>query len=896
MKKLLFSLILLSSPVLAEDWNVGVIGPFGGINNAENSMTIPANMAQDALNVDITDGGRSFKKREGYAQAFATTYTTSAIHGVFAFYDSSGNDVVLAFNDVNVTASVAGGTASTIYSTATAAATWQCVDSQGYAYCVNSERDGLFKTAGVTLQSLAPASTGTIVAVTPERLVQAGFSGTTSNRIDFSKANDFTTWTVGSEPTDPITFTITAPGSKITHLTYAHKKIYWFKESSFGYILEGDELADWAIRVVSSDIGTLDNTSTQDTDGNLYFRGQDGHIYVTDGGSVEKISKDVGGTIATAQGRTLNSWTQTDSTQFDDGDMEPDDSLSYTISSGDVVVSSYSATDDTTAEFNNGTTSSVTVGTNRYSISTNNSGDIADNSFESGGNFDGSGWFTLSIAQGTSCGTVTASDGENVIVAVQPNKAGTVTGYLISADTGATLDSETFSSGACTWVTKTLSSPSNLGKRVRLKFTDSCSGCTTITTTQQDSFILGGDITYDVMRPYNSAQTEGYPMIDNIQQGSSTITSGSYTSAAFNSGYDYGYASISASWTEDDIVPSFVLQQSANGTSGWSDVVSSTGTSAAITDPYLRYISTFTVGTGDALTAVTSVSITARSSGTYYSAVNNAPNLSAWDSFEVTKTDNGGTMTFYVRSATETFTVLSSTPSWTAIDPGETPTVSTGTYFQFKSEFTISHATQNPTLSAFTQNWIEGSASDKSYATFFDDKVMFSVAAGAGQTTNNRILVYDLITPGWTLYDLPSNGFYRRNQSLYFGSSSAGYVYKFGGVDSDNGSAIEAYWKSKDFFMDNPFIDKELVNISVAADAVNSSSVTVTYTTNGETSTSYQIPLQSNKTFSRSNENLPIGTTGGTLNIKIGNDAIDQPFEIFAIQYGWRPKVWKPEP
>ena len=142
------------------------------------------------------------------------------------------------------------------------------------------------------------------------------------------------------------------------------------------------------------------------------------------------------------------------------------------------------------------------------------------------------------------------------------------------------------------------------------------------------------------------------------------------------------------------------------------------------------------------------------------------------------------------------------------------------------------------------------------------------------------------------------NGFMHRNQSLYFGGSLAspgGRIFKFGGVQSDNLAYINAYWKSKDFFMDNPFIDKDFVSLSIAADAVSSSSMTVTYSVNGQTGTSFTAPLGTSNTFARKNVNLPLGKVGGTLNVQFGNYASDQLFEVFAIQYGYRPRSWRPE-
>jgi hypothetical protein len=94
----------------------------------------------------------------------------------------------------------------------------------------------------------------------------------------------------------------------------------------------------------------------------------------------------------------------------------------------------------------------------------------------------------------------------------------------------------------------------------------------------------------------------------------------------------------------------------------------------------------------------------------------------------------------------------------------------------------------------------------------------------------------------------------------------------------------------------NPFIDKELTSISILADDVANSSMTITYTVNQSSETSYTMPLYSaDSSIKRNNRSLPIGTQGKIFNFKFGNNAADQPFEVFAIQYGIRPKPWRPE-
>src|ERR1051325_8404742 len=104
-KRVLLTIALLATPVLAEDWSTIVIGPFGGLNNRDNPIAIPANQAQEILNMDITDGGKSIRKREGFSNFATLTVSTAPVHGTYLFYDSSGNDVVLAFNERRISAS-----------------------------------------------------------------------------------------------------------------------------------------------------------------------------------------------------------------------------------------------------------------------------------------------------------------------------------------------------------------------------------------------------------------------------------------------------------------------------------------------------------------------------------------------------------------------------------------------------------------------------------------------------------------------------------------------------------------------------------------------------------------------------------------------------------------------
>jgi hypothetical protein len=890
-----------------------VIGPFGTLNNTDSSFIIPSEKAQDLLNVDITPGGKSVKKRKGFGLSQTLTITTSPVHGVHNFYDSSGNDVSLFFHDRYMSSSIAGNAATVLMSTGTAGASYQCVDSQGFGYCVSSARAGLIKTNGVTFSFLPITSSGTLVAVTPERLATAGFSAN-PNRIDFSKANDFATWTVGGAPTDPVQITVAAPGSRVTHLTYAHSRLYWFKDSSFGYISFGPTLGDWQVRTVSPNLGTLYNTSVY-WEEILYFKGQDSHIYAYDGSNIVKLTRDIQDTISASQARIANSWTQTTSADWATGHTTPEGYVDTATVSGIIMLATTTAIspliDTTQANFEGGTFTQVdattTVGSlqlamvgsealkeNLYGVDSSVSGGCSGpyytaQSFTASSNYKITS-VVMRLEKTGSPGNYTIrvlSDNSNVPNAILS------TGTLLAASVGASASDITVSlsssaqiiSGTKYWVQMVPDGTCNASNVIRWN-------ADTTGSPYANPIAFEGSILF----------TARYNLKTN---GRVHATSGNTFSRALDVGFTtatwrWEWSTFTTTYTSNGQTLSFETQTASSTSGAWTSAVSATpGSSPTSTvQRYLRYKASFST-TDSGITPVLDaaqfeMSARRRPQGSFYTAVKNAPNLTAWDSLTADKQDSAGSHTFYIRSSTNSFTVASSTPAWTAVSLGAIPSVSTGTYFQIRDDLaTVNHSTQNPFVESITQNWFEGSAADQSYGIYHNNGIWWSVTSGAGATTNNRVLLYDLLNQGWTLYDLASNGFFVRNQSLYFGSASGGYVYKFGDSDNDNGSAINAYWKSKDFFGDSPFTDKEFTALSLSAGSVTSSSMTVTYTVNGSSSTSYTMNLSNTaNTFMKNNKNLPAGRIGNALNVQFGNNAADQPFEVFSVMFGYRPKPW----
>src|SRR5436853_4679289 len=133
--------------VLAGDIVVSNFG--GGLNTQDNPATISPTQAQDLLNVNFMPGGAAVYKRDGYAlyKNLPINTSTTSVHGGYHFQQVGGNDVQLWGNDNELSASVSAADFVKI-ATATVGSTWQCADSQGFAYCLTSSHDMGIKTDG----------------------------------------------------------------------------------------------------------------------------------------------------------------------------------------------------------------------------------------------------------------------------------------------------------------------------------------------------------------------------------------------------------------------------------------------------------------------------------------------------------------------------------------------------------------------------------------------------------------------------------------------------------------------------------------------------------------------------------------------------------------------------
>ena len=98
-------------------------------------------------------------------------------------------------------------------------------------------------------------------------------------------------------------------------------------------------------------------------------------------------------------------------------------------------------------------------------------------------------------------------------------------------------------------------------------------------------------------------------------------------------------------------------------------------------------------------------------------------------------------------------------------------------------------------------NW---SHAEQSCAIYHDNKYILCVPSGVS-TTNDRMLVFQLLYGCWTIWDnINANCFNEfvdtdNKLKLYFGDEKSGNVFELLKGYNDNGAAIEAYWFSPQF-------------------------------------------------------------------------------------------------
>ncbi len=886
----------------------------GGLNTNYDSLTIADNESADALNVYF-DKDNAGMAREGFAVCGSSKQYS--FDSAWSYRDNTNLAWLIVRSSDTIMAASTGCNFTVKVTTTSTNDIVNAVNAFGYIWFVDQSQ-GVYYWNGTSTTYVVGSPHGSLIQEFRNRLWVSGLAVPNGNLLYGSKYLDGTTWTAGTLATDPVILTIGLNDSYdvITAIFSGfNDSMQIFKNRSI-HALYGADQSDFILRILNKEVGCADNRSIQPYMGGLVFASNRG-IEAFDGANVvtppisDKIQNKVQGAVASSFNQ--RSITHTSQSDFQAGSIVPTASLSTTISVGDVVPSSFSTTENSAASgWSSGTQSNMAVGTSSISLSVNNVGNITNPDFESSfsGNWTASCstagcWKQSSAGNSLNCGVINPQTGSSVAgpINVGWGTTGIPTVYFEAIDLSSNLlqqQSMTPLGNICSWVQTSLTpSASNVGKRVKFRLhRNDSAGDFYLTTT--DSYIWGGAISFyfnsGCTGDGNCAINIDYVFIDNVTLGSSTITSGSFTSQVFDTGVASNtYQITDFSYTVNSSTPTFGLLTSTATTGPWAQILTSTGINAG-GQRYAKYVSTIAViSSGNALTSIANVTVIAKSTGTFYSSVVNAPSLNSWGSLTVNKSDNGGTHSFFMRRSTDSFTVLSATPAWSAQTANASISIATGTYFQVRDDFLITMATHTPTLNDFSVSWNEGSRRPPMASITKEKRYYLSLTTATSSSQNDSTLV---LSPGpiWSIWDIKAGAFVTHNGSFYHtNNQSNGYVYTDFSGNDDAGTAMNTFIKTKDFALGDITMDKEFDSFYLTADADTTEGSATSYTINKST-TSFSldsISLSENTGLNILKLPFPIQSSnpnfGKTISFRFSPTLGTRPWKIFGGVLLYRP-------
>lgn len=930
MKKLLTFLISLIPALAFADSTV--VGNLRGLNNADSSIMIGDSEAQDLSNVDITDNGFGIKKRDGYSQFKTVVSSTWGVRGGYYFRDTTSTDCIIHTNNRTVYVSKNGGNYTSIVTTDTAGSYYDFTDSNGYLWRANSNNDEIFRYSGSVVTYYPSHPKGNQIEALPDRLVISGVTAN-PNRVYFSAAADFTDFTTGILETSPFTEDIGMPGQNVTALKYAFGRLLiWTRDTMVMWT--GSSQFDGVIEDISATVGTSQPNSIIYDQGIVSFQGNDGHFYQYDGNTLQKISDKITGSVDDFAKGSVKSWSQTTQTDFESGTLTGD--LSATLDVGSVVPSTWTDTDTSDIDFSAGAHTNTTTTTLSGSVylDPRNSYSTFDN-FTDGNYTSNPVW----VSTGSAAPTVTSGilnlfdpvSALNVQLYTTASTAafGTWQVWLSTNDaTGsgqATLLFTPISSGFSGILAvngyQVLVAPSFVGLR-RLNssgWTTLFSSATTAITATNSTMTFtrdyagnmtvsingtlygsATDITYTsstMMQISNGGGGDGY-FIDNILTPDVSI-SGNFISQSLNTSLSSAaWLSSSANHTTNNGTVSYETRSSSDSSTWSSWATLSTG--SASVSPWNKYIQYKVSFTGDTVTPkypyFSDITLSARqSTGTFISQVKEVgTSISSWGNFTADSSGDG-TIAYFVRTATSS--AMLDSASWVSVTDNSQITASTNPFVQVKATFTITAATQVPTLENFTIFWNEGTLT-RTYGISDKNHRLFWSLAENGSTANNATYIYDMRFTAWLKYSAAIDSPAKVGDYIYFGDTSIGDVYIYPSGSTDDGTAITAYWKSKDFLGSDPFSEKIWKSYSVLAKTDAGSNFDLTYSTNMATGSlrNYSLTDSASATIKRINTLFPTGTVSSFLNLKFSNDDSDAPFEIYSFRLDYDQRPWRVMP
>lgn len=904
-------------------------GPWSGVDTFHAPNTLAPDMVKDASNILFDEGLRA-KQREGFS-IFLTLPTSAPVRGAWSYTAQDGTEWVVLLSSHQLYG-YNNSTTTLLLSGLDPDNDMDCAPGNGNLYCTDRSTD-VFYFNGTSVSYVTNAPKGSLIEWWRNRLVLADVSGAQSQLFLSGQIGDasggVTDWTVGARSTSPVVWPlggVNDGGNRIRGLTcgpfdfcqvFTDRDMYGF----FGY-----DQRDFSMNKLYDGAGCIADKTIRQHQGVLRWLSRNG-VEGFDRNVLQfpRISEDIRDQIedVIALGGDELNWVQTTQADFAAGThAETSDSLSP----GSVVLATlatWTATDTSGSDFGAGTLTNVTTqtvsGSLHLSVANAN---LNNNSFEDA---LGSEW-TVTVGSGKNICAPPCPDGSWHFESWQKSVAGSpgvnwyIT-YSVLDENDAILYSNTTPALAdSAWTQYTISYTFQQGQAYKIRLTNAAGtgvSAGEILDITSELFYGSGQTGLTFYAQYN--QTGFQPpniykfrmYIDYLQGGKSSITSGTFLSRTFDTAVTSpAWMASGANWSANGHNITAETQSSTDSTN-WSSLVAwSTGSYP--TSPfgrYMRYKLTLTLqSSGTALPYIEDVTFSARSAtGAYTSQIKDRGAVTVNGHFEANYILDGGSMTFWVRTATSAAMVLSQ--PWTQQTPFTTMAGSTDPFFQAQTRFQIYAATQNPTLYDFTDFWNTGGVRPTMPAEVYRDRYhLFYTTSSEADARNTKVALIQR-NGKWTFFDgiTGASACLYRNKFLVGDSQATGRVFQLYSGHDDAGAEIETLLRLKDYDGGDEDAEKKFEYLFLTADHAEEEgqdiNLDVSYTVDGAT-TSYSLgTVNLAETPGRIVAQVPFPADGSVSRIGrwigpvISHSGAGEPFSLYGLRIYWKPlpKPWEAE-
>lgn len=259
--------------------------------------------------------------------------------------------------------------------------------------------------------------------------------------------------------------------------------------------------------------------------------------------------------------------------------------------------------------------------------------------------------------------------------------------------------------------------------------------------------------------------------------------------------------------------------------------------------------------------------------------------ISKFSDFNANTTLNSGTIQFYSRSGNTTASCQSA--SWTPQILGATVAASALQYYQWRADLSSASSVQDVTI-----RWFDTQSKQNVASWVYDNRYYLACTTNSNTSaTNDFVLIVDQFDNFTFFRGINALSFAEAFNQFYFGTSHVGstnYIYYFNNSYLDDGNAIDAWIETKDYCLQDCFLNKYLQRLWVKTKNNNTGSGTMTTQVQFDGEGSYfslgDISLSEQTGFINAKLPFPFGSNGNrckTARFKFRNNEASQNFSYY---------------